>query len=118
MLNRVIVVLAVLFVLPVVSYSIPHDKLAVYYVYGSDVNVRRKPDLDSPVVATLPIASEIYILEKTKVTTTVDFYTDYWYKISYYNKKHLSNTDMSGAVLLQINPLELIWIMMVRMSCC
>jgi len=87
MLNRVIVFLAVLFVLPVVSYSMPHDKLAVCYVYGSDVNVRRNPDLDSPVLATLPIASEIYILEKTKVATTVDFYTDYWYKISYYNKK-------------------------------
>ncbi|HOF34984.1 MAG TPA: SH3 domain-containing protein [Spirochaetota bacterium] len=86
MLTRIIVILTVLIILPIVSYSMPHDKLAVYYVYGSDVNIRRAPDLDSRVEATLPIGSEICVLEKTKDVTTVDFYTDYWYKIIYYKK--------------------------------
>lgn len=105
--TRFLVLLVVLF-FTVSSFS----DIQTTRLIGDKVNIREKPSLTSKVIATLPVNTEVSILETSAQNETISNYTAPWLKISFsQNGKSLQGyvwkgltakkvSDFDGATLL------------------
>lgn len=75
----------------------------VYCLLANNVNIRRQPSTHSKVVANLPIASKIHVIEKCKEQLTLNGVTANWLKITFTQ----NNTPKPATYGVGLLPIEL-----------
>tara|TARA_B100001750_G_scaffold245238_1_gene264366 strand:+ start:2200 stop:3042 length:843 start_codon:yes stop_codon:yes gene_type:complete len=75
-----------------------HPEEAYKHLIADNVNIRDIPSTKGKIVAKLPIASYVKILEKTDYTLTLKGFTSNWYKVSFGNLQDIRNDKNIGYV--------------------
>lgn len=67
--------------LPFYGSTGAHDKYSLFYSYADNVNIRSTPDLGGKVAGRLSLGDSFFILERNSGISTINGYSDHWYKI-------------------------------------